>query len=446
MLTYNDLQEIGDNEKERMQFVLRAIEEHRSSDIYKQAVIADKYASGHNVTISKYQKILYTLMGDAVPDNYTANHKCKSGFFKRFVTQRVSYLLGNGATFLHQKETKRKLGNDFDNKLYFIAKYALIESVAFGFFNYDRVDFFRLTEFVPLYDEEDGSLKAGVRFWRLSPDKPLRATLYEMDGYTEYIRPDGEEIQIKHEKRAYIQVRQKSEIEDKIYDLRNYDGFPIVPLWANYDKQSTLVGIREQIDSFDLIKSGFANDLDDASMIYWTLENCGAMDDVDLAEFINRMKTLKAAVLNGNGTKATAHTLDVPYQSREAYLARLKKDLYEDYMALDTEQIAAGNVTATQINAAYEPLNEATDEFEYYVIDFVKGILDIAGIEDEPKFKRSQIKNQNEETEMIISAASYLDSDTVLEKLPFLTNDEVETIKKRKAAEDIMQVGGGTNL
>ena len=39
----------------------------------------------------------------------------------------------------------------------------------------------------------------------------------------------------------------------------NYPSFPIVPLWANDSHQSSIVGIREQIDCYDLIKSGFAN-------------------------------------------------------------------------------------------------------------------------------------------------------------------------------------------
>ena len=54
--------------------------------------------------------------------------------------------------------------------------------------------------------------------------------------------------------------------------------------------------IRTQIDAYDLIKSGFANDLDDVSAIYWTLSNTGGMDDVDLAQFVERMKTVKALV------------------------------------------------------------------------------------------------------------------------------------------------------
>ena len=441
--TYQDLKSVGEIEKDRMAFVLSAIGEHKSSDIYRTAVEAEKYASGRNATIMNYQKLLYTLTGKAVPDNYTANHKCASGFFKRFVTQEAAYLLGNGITF-EKKDTKDKLGKNIDAVLYKGAKSALIQAVSFGFYNNDHIEMYDLMEFVPLYDEENGALMAGIRFWQIDNSKPLRATLFEVDGYTDYIKRNGEDIAVLNEKRTYIQVVKSSEADGEvIYDGKNYPSFPIVPLWANPEKQSELVGKREQIDCYDLIKSGFANDLDDASMIYWTITNAGGMTDVDLAKFIERMKVVKAATIDGDdgGTKAEAHTIDVPYQSREAYLSRLEKDLYKDCMALDTEQIAAGQVTATQIEAAYEPLNQKTDEFELCLHEFINGILAVAGIDDVATFKRSQIVNRKEETEMILLAAEYLDDETILRKLPFLTEDEIEGILQRKGAEEIDRFG-----
>ena len=439
--TYQDLLKVGQNEKERMDFVLSAIKEHQNSEQYKIAKDAEQYASGRNATIMNYQKLLYTLSGKAVPDNYTANHKCASGFFKRFVTQETAYLLGNGITF-ENEETKDKLGKNVDSVLYKGAKSALIQSVSFGFYNKDHIEMYGLIEFVPLFDEENGSLMAGIRYWQIDDTKPLRATLFEIDGYTDYEKRKGEEMSVLKEKRAYIidSKGDRKDIEDGTLEYvgRNYPTFPIIPLWANPEKQSELIGKREQIDCYDLIKSGFANDLDDASMIYWTITNAGGMDDIDLAKFIERMKVVKAASVDGDeGVKAEAHTLDVPYQSREAYLSRLEKDLYKDSMALDTEQIAAGQVTATQIEAAYEPLNEKTDEFELCIHEFINGILAVAGIEDTATFKRSQIVNRKEETEMLLLASEYLDDETILRKLPFLTEDEIEGILQRKDAEEV---------
>lgn len=426
---------VGEREQDRISFILSAIGEHKSSPEYRTAVDAGLYASGRNVTISKYQKLLYTITGKAVPDNFTANHKCISGFFKRFVTQEAAYLLGNGITFDDAK-TKEKLGIDIDTVLYKGAKEALIESVSFGFFNRDHVEFYGLTEFVPLLDEENGALMAGVRFWQLDDQKPLRARLFEVDGYTDYIRRTGEEMTVLNDKRPYFEIV-KSSIADgeRIYGGENYPTFPIVPLWANAERQSELVGKREQIDCYDLIKSGFANDLDDASMIYWTLENCGGMSDIDLAKFIERMKVVRAAIVDGDeGSRAVAHTLEVPYQSREVYLSRLEKDLYRDSMALDVNEIAAGNVTATQIQAAYEPLNQKTDEFEMCVVEFINGILKVIGIEDTPTFTRSQISNRQESIDQILAAADYLDEEYVTTKLLTLLGDGdmVEEVIKRK--------------
>ena len=37
-------------------------------------------------------------------------------------------------------------------------------------------------------------MKAGIRFWQVAQDKPMRATLYESDGFTEYFQPSGEDM------------------------------------------------------------------------------------------------------------------------------------------------------------------------------------------------------------------------------------------------------------
>ena len=438
MKTYQDLLKTGKNETERQKFIYTAITDFQASENYRQASEAEKYATGQNPLISKYQKFLYTITGQAVPDNYTANHKMKSGLYKRYVTQKASYLLGNGLVCKKDPKNHDKLGAGFDKNLYFYGKSALCTACSYGFWNVDHVDWFKYTEFCPLYDEETGMLMAGIRFWQIDVNKPLRMTLYEIDGYTEYERNNNGDTVILAPKRKYRLKTGESELGGLVIkDGENYDKFPIVPLYGTFERQSTIIGVKEQIDCYDLIKSGFANDLDDASMIYWTLTNYGGMDDIDLVKFVERMKTIKAATVEGDGARVESHTIDVPYQSREAYLAILKKDFIEDTQMLNVEQIQAGNVTATQIEAAYEPINESADEFEFLVIDFCEKIFELAGIDDIPTFKRSQMKNQTEETQMIMTAANYLDEDTIVEKLPFLSNDEVEMVKKKRSAEDI---------
>ena len=438
--TYQDFLKVADKtEKERMAFVSSLISEHKASALCRNAVIAHQYFRRHNVTIETYQKLLYTVTGKAVPDNYSANWKMKHAFFKKIVVQEVQHLLGNGVNW-STDNIEQKLGIDIDTKVMRAAKKALIGSVSFGFYNLDHVDIFDVTEYAPLYDEEDGSLKSGVRFWQIDANKPLRATLYELDGYTDYIWHNGEGS-ILHDKRPYIlKVRQSEADGTEIYDFANYPTFPIVPLWANEEHQGELDGIREQIDCYDLIKSGFANDVDDASMIYWTIQNAGGMDDVDLAKFVERMHTVKAAAVDSEGATAEAHTMDVPYASRDALLDRIKKDLYSDAMALDTETMSTSAATATEIKAAYKPLDSKCDDLEYCVIDWLQKILDLAGIEGEnPTFTRDYVVNKAEEINSVLAGAQYLTEDYVTRKIMTILGDgdQVEDVIKERIAEDL---------
>lgn len=441
MITYQDYLEIGTEDKARMDFVREVIETYKRSAPYKDALVFESYFKRQNKTIIDYQKLLYTVAGEAVPDNFSANYKITSGFFQHFVIQQVQYLLGNGITW-NNPDTEEKLGKDFVNQVQKTARNAIVGAAGFGFWNYDHMDTFKMTEYAPIPDEEDGSHKCGIRFWQIDKSKPLRATFYELDGYTDYIwRDSGAEI--FQPKRTYVQTQRRLPSGDvEIIDGYNYPTFPIVPLWANESHQSELVGLRSGIDAYDLIKSGFANDLDDASQIYWIIQNAGGMDDIDLAQFVRRMKTVKAATVDDMGAKAESHTIEVPYNAREAILDRLRADLFEDAMALDTKNISGGAVTATQIEAAYEPLNEKTDLFEYQVTDFIERILAIAGIDDTPTYTRSMLVNKNEEMQNVLQAAQYLPEDYVTEKLLTLMGDidRVDEILKMKDEENISRM------
>lgn len=429
MKTYQDLIAIPeDDAKRRMDFVRTVIYEHKGSDLYKTAVMGCEYNAKRNTSIMNYQKTLHKLDGRTVPDRWSPNHKTTRNFFSYFTTQQNQYLLGNGVTW-NEDSTSEKLGKDFDTQLQRAGKMALVQGEAFGFFNLDHMDVFGLTEFAPLYDEENGALRAGVRFWQVDPTKPLRATFYEEDGYTNYIwneradiAKDEQQGRILKEKTPYILKLRTTEADGtEIYDGENYPAFPIVPLWANEEKQSELVGIQEQIDAYDLIKNGFLNDLDTAQ-IYWILKGAGGMDDTDLVRFLERMHSTKMASLDDDQS-AEAVTVDIPYAAREQLLSRLETDLYKDYMALNVDEIKGGAVTATQIEAAYEPLNSKADMYEYQIIKFINGILNIAGIDDEPSFTRSKLINVNESVGTVLQAAAVLDEDYCTEKILTLLGD-----------------------
>lgn len=441
---YQDLLDVGQDENARMDFIRKAISDHTSSADYKIASAAEAYYAKHNLTIEKFQKFLYNANGQAYPDLFSANYKLKTLFFRRFVIQQVQYVLSNGVTF-EQESTKERMGETFDSRLSQLAKKAMVDKVAFGFWNNDHLEVFSFADtpndpgFAPLYDQEDGMLKAGIRYWSLGDTATKRYTLYELDGYTEYIQRKGEDIEIYQNKRPYrLRVRRSEVNGETVEGGDNYPGFPIIPMYANDLRQSELIGIRESIDCYDFVKSGLANEIDDNSGIYWVLKNSGGMDDVDIARFLDRMRTLQASVIDSDdGGGVEAHTLDVPYQAREAMLTRLRSDLYEDFQLVDMEKIMSGNLTATAIRMGYQSQDDKCGDFEYCIRDFIGKLLELLGIDDTPSFQWNRIANQLEETQMVLTAANYLDDEAILRHLPWLTPEEVDEILERKDAEDM---------
>ena len=427
MITYQDLLAVPEADGDRAQFARKVIQDYKASTQYDVARTADDYDRCLNTTITRYQKTLTTITGKVIPDQWSATHRSASNYFNIFTTQLTQYLLGNGAEW-GEDGTDDALGRDFDTRLQQAGKAALSAGVAYGFWNLDHLEVFTALEFAPLFDEENGALSAGVRFWQIDETKPLRATLYELDGYTDFLwskdyepkepweKVSGSDDAYIRPKRAYVLKYRQSDAEGtEIYAGENYPTFPIVPLYGNPLKQSELVGLRQKIDAYDMILNGFENDLDNAQ-IYWIIKGAGGMDDIDLSQFLDRLRTVQAAA-PADGQEVEAKEINIPYEARERLLDRLEKQLYKDAMVMNPQDIASGAATATQIKAAYEPQNVKADQMEYCVHDFLDGVLAVAGIEDEATFTRSIIVNTQEEVQTLIQAASFLSEDYVTRKI-----------------------------
>lgn len=447
MKTYQDIERLGGTGL--IDFLWSAVREHQQSERYRTAKAAESYYAKKNETIMKFQKVLFNLQGLAVPDVWSANYKLRTTFFRRFVLQQVQFVLANGVTF-ENEQTKKKLGGHFDTQLQKMAKKAMVDGVCFGFWNYDHLEVFPFCDtendpgFAPLYDEETGELRAGIRYWNTGAAE--RMTFYEVDGYTDFIKKKDKEAEVLNEKRSYKQTIRRSQMDgESVVGSENYSRLPIIPMYANDLKESELEGIRENIDCYDFIKSGLANEIDDTAGVYWLLKNSGGMDDVNLAKFIERMHVVRAATIDSDeGQAAEAHTLDVPVEAREAMLNRLEEDLYNDFQIINVAKISGGNKTATEITAAYQPMNDKCGDFEYCMIEFIQSLLGLMGIEDNPSFRYNKITNQTEETNMVLAAAQYLGDELVLKKLPFLTPEEVENRLKEMSAEELSRFNGGT--
>lgn len=404
-------------------FIRRAIAAHQASAAYREAQTSRRYYYGENETISQRQNLIYDKFGKAHVDKWTPNNKLKSLWYHNAIDQRVSYLLAaDGVTFA-KPDTKRKLETPqfrLDAQVSLATMEAYIGGESYSFLNNDHLEVFDFEHYVKIPDERDGSMSMGIKYWRLAEDTPLSVYCFELDGYTVFHEDAEKRLIIGEKKRPYRQTVTRSAVSEEIAPGEPYPGFPIVPLSCNRRGAPLLHGVRDTLDALDLSRSTSVNHVD-SNFVYWLFEGYGGMDNFDIAEALSDLRVLHGLATQNygeqSGARITPHTVQVPFEGLHTTIEEVKRQLNFDFSVFDPQQISAsGNATATEIRAAYDPLNVETNIFEnMHLIPYMSRILELAKIDDTFTFKRDAITNRMEEMQTLIMLAPYVDAEYIRE-------------------------------
>lgn len=442
-VTYQDW--LATPDYDRAKLLDRIIREYKGSADFTTGLTANQYFRGENTevakkTVLKARAVQYkdkngrTRKGTKMED--VVGNRIVGGFLHRFVGQQNQFLLGNGVT-LDNEETKARLGLGFDKQLSRMGEKALLQGVAWGFWNADHLEVIDAVKdvfsgAVALVDERTSEPMVLVQFWQVNSQRPLYVRLFEVDGVTEY-RHGKEKLEEIAPKRPYVVHTQTDALGTVEVSGSNYASLPVKPFWANEEHRSELTpAIKSKIDLYDRILSDFGDNLDRANDVYWVLNNFGGtMDDIaELLEQINRIKAV-ANMSDGTGTSSTAEprTIEVPYAARKEALDILEQQLYADYMALNMDELTGGSLTNVAIETATANLNLKADRYEWQAVDFVQKILALIGVEtEEIRFNRQTIANRSEIVQDIAAMRQDIDRRTALKLNPYIQEGEVEQI------------------
>lgn len=453
LLTYSDLQKCGDDEEKRITFITNAITDFKNSDNYKIADKAMKYYKGLNPEIAAVEKIIYDMKGIAHQDLVSPNNKIRNGYFPLIIDEAVSHLLTNGVSFTNTSK-KDKLGVNFDDVTKGIYREALICGCSYGYFDGDKTIRLPYLNTVQIVDDYTGRLRACIFFTQIDTNKPLVVTLYEKEGYSEYVQEVGEPLKLKTQRTPYDYTAISSEAEGVYqYQEEQESDLPIFPMYSP-KKQSMIVGSLEILVALDLMASQLVNNVSQSELVYWILKNYGGMDDIADANFIVNLMKTHIIHVNDDG-EATPHQIQVPFEANNAAYVRLKSQLFENMRGVNHEVMDAGNLTATAINSAYSRLRNFSGLAESCVFEYIRGILRIAGIDENETFtvEYNETINASEAIQNVIQSAQYFDTETITEKLAMLNGlgDKIDVILENKKKEDLalfqaqQALQGGTN-
>lgn len=447
MLTYQDFLAVGDDVNAIGDFILEVIADHESSEQFKKGQIAGEFYRHHDPYQEKIEKIIYDANGNAMPDKYSPNHKLTANWHFMFTVEMVGHLLGNGISF-DDPSIKEKLGGSkFDTALQNILTYAANDGEAYGLVTENEVIPLcfacdnRKPHFAGLLDEIDGKLKAGVRYWRIAPDKPLIAELYMINRRLKFRESSTENSKTKLvliEDEKFNQKTLSNDIQGEYSAEENYSELPIIPMYY-INNQSAIVGNEETLLTYDLTLSGFMNDTMQ-TLIYWILTGYDGMDIDDDIRFL--LDVYRQRVIhNEEHQSATPQQIEVQYQAREAALTRLEQQLIRDNMAADTKSLRSGAITTVEIKSAYKDLDRKCDLVEERVREFVRGVLRVHGIDENAPFHFTRPKelNAQEEINTLIAGAQFCGDEYTTKKILEIHGDidEFENIQKQKAEESM---------
>lgn len=455
--TWSDWQD----ETNKIGFIPQIIDRYKSSKDFQVGLDANAYFCGENTTIM--QKVLMqpdvvkVKTEDGTKKNLTSKavigNRCSSDFLFRFIVQQNQFLLGNGVN-LKDDELKKKLGIGFDTRLQECGEDALKHGVAWGYWNNDHIEVMASVKdaysgFVALLDEMTSVPMVGIQFWQIASNKPMGVRLFEQDGVTVLrYRGTGEDgsvmPEIVEKKRAYKFKVATDGVGKQVIDESNYAMLPVLPLYANPEHRSEFTpNIRSKIDAYDRIASDFCDNLDRANDVYWVLNNFGGGTD-DVIEMIDTINKVKAVInqsnATGGGATAEPKTIEVPYAARQTALDILRKSLYQDYMALDMDEIHGGSLTNVAIQTATANMNLKADRYEWQCFNFVQNLLKLIGVKGEDleniRFNRRSVTNDTETISNIYTMRDDVSREWALKANPMVNPDEIEEIMKQRDAEE----------
>lgn len=388
------------------------------------------YKSMNDGILSRNKRVYIEGMG-IVDNPFASNHRIPSGFLKKIIDQKVSYLLGNGVGFKQVDILDKYFKETFDEFIMVASTEASKKGEAWVLLlkdnNQTKIKLIKTEELSPVFDEFDNLIEMTRSY---GDDEFFYKDIYDLESVKRFKR--------KKESAEYEPVGIFGHYTEVSYlngqeierEEHSFGQVPFVRLKNNPECLSDLFPIKSLIDVYDIIYSDFANNIDDMQEAFLTLKGYSG-DSKDLGEFMKQLKMIKAIPVGEDGDVGV-HQLQIPVTARETFLRLLRQEIFDTAMAVDVKNVGGGSVTNVHIKAMFADLDMKANKFESEIRKFIYLIFDFIEKEDgikfvkELNFNRSIIINRSEYVESVLKTLGVLSQKTVIKLLEFDIDVEEE--------------------
>lgn len=229
---------------------------------------------------------------------------------------------------------------------------------------------------------------------------------------------------------------------------------PFIMFPNNNRHQGNLSKYKGLIDAYDIVVSGYVNDVMDIQQVIYILENYAG---TDLGEFTKELKRYKTVAVGNDGIdggRGDLRTLsiDIPVNARNSLLETLKKQIYTAGQALSRDVESVGNASGETLKFFYRDLDLKVGDKE---VEFTTGLKELVRVvlkqhskpSDVPisiTFTRNRISSDKEQAEICKASVGVVPMELIWANHPFV--DDLEKCKKLWEEENAPADDGYGNL
>ena len=351
----------------------------------------DYYEGRHD--IRNYRIFFVDADGNVKEDKTKSNIKIAHPFFSILADQEAQYILsGEEGIFRSdvpelQAELDDYFNNndDFMSELYDVILGSIVKGADYfyAYKNEEGKTAFQCADGIGIVEVRAKETDDGceyVIFWyvdRISKDnKTIKRIQVWNDKETHFFVQieDGKiEPDTSVELNPRPHVIYKKDGDDSTY-YEDYGMIPFFRLDNNKKQQSGLLLIKDQIDSYDLMNCGLANNIQDTNEALYVVK--GFQGD-NLDELMLNVKAKKHIGVDEDGG-VEIKTIDIPYEARKAKMDIDEKNIFRFGFGVNTESLKDTSATVSvAIKSAYANLDLKCNGFNKGLKKFLRKILKV---------------------------------------------------------------------
>lgn len=450
--------------------ILKFIQEDKVSTKKHLASIGQKYYDADH-DIMHYRMFYFNADGKLVEDTTRSNVKISHPFFTELVDQAVQYMLSGENGIIHSDipELQDRLDEYFDDDFICELNDVLTGTMSKGFeymyaymnkdgnLSFECADSLGVVE-VREKDTDDGC--AYVIYWyvdRLTKENKVIKRIQVWDENQVYFYVQEEDGKLIPDTSEAINPRPHVIYTKDGDDATYYENFGFIPFFRldNNKKQwSGLKPIKDLIDDYDIMSCGLSNNLADFD---YPLHVVKGFQGDNLDELQQNLKTKKMIGVDSDGG-VEVHTIDIPYQARQAKMQEDEKNIYRFGMGFNSAQLGDGNVTNVVIKSRYALLDLKCNKLEIRMKQFLKKIVKVVigeinridgtdyqvtdvwfdferevmtNAQDNAQIELTDAQKQQTQINTILSLNGVLDDETIIQTICEILDIDYEDIKDK---------------